>query len=612
MLLGAYVRPGGVYFRVWAPDHRTLSVVLQQTVICPLKRGPGGYFSGFVAGAGPGMRYRYRLPDGSQFPDPASSYQPEGPHGPSEVVDARRFRWTDRAWRGLTLERQVFYELHVGAFTPEGTLDAAARRLPDLKRLGVTAVELMPVNEFAGRRNWGYDGVGLFAPFHGYGDYEALKRFIDRAHAIGLGVLLDVVYNHLGPDGCYHAQFSRDYFKPNTTEWGQELNFDGRRSAGVREFFIQNAAYWVREFHADGLRLDATQNIRDRRRPHVLAEIGARARLAAKGRRILLVAENDAEDPRCLEPVQRGGFGLDAVWNDDHHHAMRVAMTGKAPAYYADFTGHAGELVSAARKGYLYRGQDSVYQKRPRGGVTPLPAPLSSFVIYNQNHDQVSNSQRGERLNRLVPAPIYRALTGYFLLLPNTPLLFMGQEFGATTPFPFFTDFGSPLAVAVRKGRRQFLGQFPDLASAAAQRKIPDPNEEATFRMAVLRWSERRRQHRHWRFTQDLLHLREDNPAVRDPEPTRLDGAALADRTLLLRFYGDEPDEDRLLIAHWGERMDPRPLSEPLAGLPAGLRWVCRWSSEDPRYGGKGRPYRELSAPLRFQGPVAMWHAPAR
>ncbi|MGH7791142.1 MAG: alpha-amylase family glycosyl hydrolase, partial [Thermodesulfobacteriota bacterium] len=361
-------------------------------------------------------------------------------------------------WCGVDIRGQVIYELHIGTFTREGTFDAAARELGELKSLGITLIEVMPVHEFPGRWNWGYDGVGLYAPAHVYGDANALRRFVDSAHSHGIGVILDVVYNHLGPDGNYLKEYSDTYFTDRyETDWGEPPNFDGPGSKEVREFFIRNACYWIAEFHMDGLRLDATQNIYDSGPFHVLAEISQRTRNAAKPKKIVLVGENEPQDAILIGPPEKGGYGLDALWNDDFHHSATVALTGRREAYYTDYRGEPQEFISAVKRGFLYQGQRYKWQKQPRGtAVTTEPA--STFILFTQNHDQVANSLYGHRLHALTSPARYRAITALMLLAPGTPMIFMGQEFGASKPFLYFADYCEEvLAGSVHRGRKEFL-----------------------------------------------------------------------------------------------------------------------------------------------------------
>ena len=434
--VGAEVMADGhTHVRVWAPAHEQVVVAHGPSLRgrAPLEPevATRGYFSGRVEGLGAGGRYAFLLDDDSHpLPDPASRFQPGGPHGPSEVVDAAAFRWSDGDWAGVPARGQVIYEMHVGTFTPEGTYAAAADRLELLADVGVTVVELMPLAEFVGRFGWGYDGVDLWAPSHLYGGPDDLRRFIDRAHACKLGVILDVVYNHFGPDGNYLAQFAPGYFtRRYENDWGAAINYDGIDAAPVRELVVENAAYWVNEFHFDGLRLDATQDVRDASPEHVIAAVARRARAAAGGRALYIVAENEPQDARLVRPAAQEGYGLDAMWNDDFHHTSVVALTGRNEAYYSDYRGTAQELASAVRWGFLYQGQRYAWQKRGRG--TPaLDLSAERFVTYLENHDQVANTARGARLAASVDPGRLRAMTALLLLGPSTPMLFQGQEWG--------------------------------------------------------------------------------------------------------------------------------------------------------------------------------------
>ena len=578
----------GVEFRVWAPKRTRVDVVIEGSdQLVALATEDGGYFAGLVRGVGAGTRYRYRLDGGDAFPDPCSRFQPQGPAGPSMVVDPEAYRWHDGGWSGVAIPGQVIYELHVGTFTPEGTLEAAARELPELQRLGVTLVELMPMAEFPGRFNWGYDGVALYAPCRVYGDHDALRRFVDRAHAVGIGVILDVVYNHLGPAGCHLREFSDTYFTdryPN--EWGDPLNFDGPGATGVREHFVENACYWIAEYHLDGLRLDATQSIHDASPMHVLAEMSRRARLAAGDRSIVLIAENEPQEVGCLAPLDRGGHGLDALWSDDFHHSARVALTGRREAYYTDDLGRAQEFVSLVERGFLYQGQRYLWQGKPRGSrVTDEPA--AAFVFYLQNHDQVANQTYGGRLHHLAAPAAVRAMTAVLLLAPETPLLFMGQEFAASSPFLFFADHEPELARAVSRGRKQFLAQFPSGRSPDSEAAIAEPDDPATFERSRLDLAERERHAPVYRLHEDLLRLRREDAVIRAQRRDRIRGAVLDDAAFLLRWFGSD-DDDRLLVVNLGADLIYDPAPEPLLAPVPGARWRLVWSSEHPRYGGAG------------------------
>ena len=587
--LGAAVVSGGAHFRVWAPRARRVELVLESDGArsIDLEADGEGFFAVFAPGVRAGALYRFRLDGEGPYPDPCSRFQPEGPHGPSLVVDPSSFRWTDESWRGATIRGQVLYEMHIGTFTEEGSFDAAARRLPALRRLGVTMLEIMPLAGCSGRWNWGYDGVALFAPSHHYGDPEAFKRFVDAAHRAGLAVILDVVCNHLGPDGSYIRKYTDDFFAPrHTTDWGDAINFDGERSGPVRAFFLQNAAYWISEFHLDGLRVDATQNIHDDGPSHILREIASRAREAAAPKPIVIVGENEPQDVRLVGSPERGGFGFDALWNDDFHHAARVALTGRREAYYTDYLGSPQEFVSMAKHGFLYQGQRYSWQKQRRGtAVTGEPAP--AFVVYIQNHDQIANSLWGRRLHIDAGLPRFRAMTGLLLLLPQTPMLFMGQEHASSRPFLFFVDHNDGLRPLIKDGRCDFLSQFPSFASAEACDALTDPSDPAAFESSKLDGKEAEEEGPIWRLHRDLLAIRRDDPVIAEQDRRRLDGAVLGPEAFLLRWFGEE-NGDRMLLVNFGRDLVYDPAPEPLLAPPGGSRWSLVWTSDHPGYGGPG------------------------
>jgi maltooligosyltrehalose trehalohydrolase len=567
----------------------------------PLMKDEAGYFSGLVPIATAGMLYRYRLDNGDAYPDPCSRYQPRGPHGPSLIVDPSTYAWRYPDWQGVRMQGQVIYELHVGTFTPEGTLDATIGQLDELKDCGVTVIELMPLAEFPGRWNWGYDGVDLFAPAHVYGDPDALKRFVDAAHERGLGVILDVVYNHFGPDGNYLPAFSDLYLTDrHPNEWGQAINFDGQGSGPVREFFIQNACYWITEFKLDGLRLDAVHAIYDDSPVHVLAELSRQARVAAGARSIVLIAECESQLITTIQSIEDGGWGLDGVWSDDFHHISRVALTGRGQAYYSDYRGTAQELLSVIKRGFVYQGQRYQWQKKPRGTVVKNE-PASGFVFYLQNHDQVANHLHGDRIHALASHARYRAIAALLLLAPETPMLFMGQEFGASNPFLFFADHHSDLAAKVYEGRKKFLAEFPEYATPEAQAAVPDPADEATFQRSCLDLSERRRNAPIYRLHKDLLRLRRDDAILTRQDRRSLDGATLSPQALVLRYMGPA-DDDRLLVVNLGPDLNFMPAPEPLLAPVRDGSWTLQWSSEHPLYGGPG-----IVNPLSEQG----WRIPS-
>jgi maltooligosyltrehalose trehalohydrolase len=533
--LGAWPAAGGTAFRVWAPRASRVDVLVErategerstETDEYPLDRTRHGVFAGLLSSVVPGDRYRYRLDGGhGALPDPAARFLPDGVHGPAQVIDPSAFRWTDPHWAGLPLDDAIFYELHVGTFSPEGTFAGAAARLPQLTELGVTAVELMPVGDFPGSRNWGYDGVGLFAPARCYGAPDDLRRLVDAAHGLGLAVFLDVVYNHLGPDGNYLSAFSPDYFtERHHTPWGAAINFDGEHSRMVREFFIENALHWVHEYHVDGLRLDATHAIMDDGRRHFLAELTARVHGSAGGRHVLVVAEDHRNLRGMLEPESRGGWGLDGAWADDFHHQCRRLLAGDSQGYYRDFSGSISDLATTLRRGWFFTGQFSTHMGEPRG-TDPAGIPLQRFVICLQNHDQVGNRATGERLHHQIELAAYRAATTVLLLAPETPLLFMGQEWAAGSPFLYFTDHHPELGRLVTEGRRNEFRHFEAFSDPAARERIPDPQASSTFLASRLRWEERTGEPHAstLRLYTSLLGLRRRHPALRDRTAFRVE-----------------------------------------------------------------------------------------
>jgi len=612
--IGAVVLPqGGTHFRVWAPRRRTVEVVVEGRAF-ELAPEDKGYFAGVIQSVGDGALYRFRLDGGGHlYPDPASRYQPKGPHGPSQVVDPNRFKWTDQGWRGVDLRGQVIYEMHIGTFTREGVWAAAARELDELARLGITVIEVMPVADFPGDFGWGYDGVNLFAPSRLYGPPDDFRRFVDRAHALRLGVILDVVYNHLGPDGNYLKEFAEDYFTGRyTTDWGAAINYDGENAGPVREFVCANAGYWIDEFHLDGLRLDATQNIYDSSDDHILAAVTRRVREAARGRSTVVIAENEPQESLLVRPREQGGYGIDALWNDDFHHSAMVAMTGRNEAYYTDYLGKPQEFVSAVKYGYLYQGQWYKWQEKPRG-TSGLKIPPAAFVTFIQNHDQIANSGRGERCHQLTSPGRYRAMTALALLGPGTPMLFQGQEFASSSPFFYFADHKEELAPLIRKGRAEFLAQFRSLAAPEAQAVLADPCDARTFERSKLDLSERERHSAIYEMHRDLLRLRREDAvfsAQRAGGPKSVDGAVLGGEAFVLRFFGEDGD-DRLLLVNLGLDLSLSPGPEPLLAPPEGMEWRVLWSSEAPRYGGLAAPPLDAEERWLLPGHAAVALRPA-
>lgn len=507
---------GSVLWRVWAPRARQVELVLHgETNRAVSMRSEGmNTFIHMEPDVPEGQRYAYRLDGGPERPDPCSLWQPDGVHAASALVRPGRFHWTDRAWQGIPRERLVSYELHVGTFTPEGTFEAVIPRLETLRDLGVTAIELMPVAQFPGTRNWGYDGTFPFAVHDSYGGPKGLQRLIDASHHIGLATFLDVVYNHLGPEGNYLAEFGPYFTERYRTGWGAALNFDGPGSDRVRDYFLDNVRQWLEDFHVDGLRLDAVHAIYDLGARHILRAIEEVADDVERrsGRRRHIIAESDQNDPRLVLPPERGGYGLAAVWSDDFHHAVHAFLTGESQGYYEDF-GRPEQLAQVLEQPYLYAGDYSPHRDRCHGAPVPDDVTGDHFVIAIQNHDQVGNRARGDRLASLLEPPAQRLAASMLLLAPNLPLLFMGEEYGEANPFPFFCSFGDPqLVEAVRQGRRR------EFAAFAWQGDVPDPQAEATFTSARLRWSWPAGSHAAGlrRLYADLLAARRDWPALRD------------------------------------------------------------------------------------------------
>jgi maltooligosyltrehalose trehalohydrolase len=628
--VGAERQEGGIHFRLWASAHPEVVLVLEDESgrvreELPLRAETEhrGYFSLLTEAAGVGTLYRYRLGDNTErYPDPASRCQPSGPYGPSQVVDSTAFVWSDTAWRGPSSVKPVLYEMHVGTFTEEGTWRAALEQLPVLADLGITTIEMMPIAEFAGRWGWGYDGVDLFAPSHLYGTPDDLRRFVDGAHRLGLDVLLDVVYNHVGPSGNFLSRFSPDYFSTRyKNEWGEAINFDDDAEP-VRELVVANAAYWIEEFHMDGLRVDATQQMFDASPIHVLAELSVRARAAAGGRSIRLVAENESQDVRLLKAIDEGGFGFDAVWNDDFHHAARVALTGRRDAYYTDYTGMPQEFISLAKWGFLYQGQRYAWQNQRRG--TPAFGVAGSrFITFLENHDQIANAPTGTggRLHQYANPGLYRAMTALWLLSPGTPMFFQGQEFGASSPFLFFADHDGELGAMVRTGRAAFMGQFRDAATRDLHDALPDPGDVETFRRCTLRSAERLLHAQTVALHRDLLGLRREDPVFGAASEPFVDGAVLSADAFVLRWFagnprertiGGEGSDDRLIVVNLGNDLHLDPAPEPLLAPSAGTGWQIRWSSEDPAYGGTGTAPLDTEENWRIPGQAAVVLIPRR
>jgi maltooligosyltrehalose trehalohydrolase len=608
--IGAELLPdGGVHFRVWAPLCKRVEAVLRWEGSdkpaedrVELTKEAGGYFAGICREAAAGWLYRFRLDGGDSFPDPASRYQPDGPHGPSMVVDPA-FDWSDRKWRGVKREGQVIYEMHIGTYTREGTWKSVMQQLPALQELGVTLLEVMPVADFPGKFGWGYDGVNHFAPTRLYGEPDDMRRFVDRAHALGLGVLLDVVYNHFGPEGNYLERFSLDYYSVKASDWGKSMNFDDNNCGPVREFFIANAAYWMEEFHLDGLRFDATHAIFDRSEEHVLGCITERAREAAAGRNVLMIAENESQQICCLRPKEQGGYGMDVVWNDDFHHSVHVALTGYHDAYYSEYLGSPQEMVSGAKWGYLYQGQRYFWQDKRRGSPTIGVSP-SCFVNFTQNHDQIGNSAWGIRLHQLTNPASLRAMTALLLLGPQTPMIFQGQEFSATTPFLYFADLSPEISKQVHAGRIETLKQFTNIDSPEVIDSIDKPYDISTYVQSQLDLGERQRHEKIYALYRDLIKLRREDPVFSKGYACHIEGAVLGPTAFLLRYFLG--DQQRLLLINQGRELHLHPAPEPMLAPPENYRWEVLWTSERLEYGGSGTPKMETDKFWRIQGNAAV------
>jgi maltooligosyltrehalose trehalohydrolase len=584
--LGAVPAADSVTFTVWAPEQQSLRLVIDGRGEWDLERDGEGYFSLQVADARAGDRYWFRMDNGALRADPATRFQPDGPLSASMVADSQTYRWRDSGWPGITApHRQVLYELHVGTFTTEGTWDAAAAELPALASLGVTTLEIMPIAEFDGAFGWGYDGVNPFAPYHRYGEPDALRRFIDTAHQHGLAVILDVVYNHVGPSGNFFREFSRSFFAAAATEWGDALRFEGAGSAPVREFFLQNVDYWIRDFHFDGLRFDALQAINDGSEDHIVSVMARRARAAAAPRGIFLVGEHEAQRVERLRCDRAGIDGMDALWNDDWHHSAIVRLTGRRDAYFTDYSGAAREFAAMARHGFLYQGQWYTWQQNRRGTLS-LGLPGRRFVAFLENHDQVANTGFGQRLHHTADPATLRTMTALLLLGPNLPMLFQGQEFATTRRFTYFAGHVGELAASVRDGRNEFLSQFPGLSTKEMQER-GDPEHASALRL-----------HR------DLLTLRRADPVLAElgTAAVNVETSALTDDVLVLRYQRSD-GAPRLLIVNLGADWTMPLMNEPLLAAPQGQDWQAVWSSDHPDYGGPGV--------VEFLG-VYPWRIPGR
>jgi maltooligosyltrehalose trehalohydrolase len=580
--LGATPHPsGGWQFVVWAPNAKELSVhvVSGADRLLPMKRLDSGYFHLEMQDVERDSRYFYRFENGRDRPDPASRFQPEGVHGPSQLVDLDDFQWTDSSWTGVKFAESVFYELHVGTYTQEGTFEALIPHLSELKELGITTVELMPVAQFPGGRNWGYDGVQPFAPQNTYGGPRGLQRFVDAAHKHGLAVALDVVYNHLGPEGNYFSEYGPYFTDKYRTPWGQAINFDGPDSDPVRHFFIQNALYWLQNYHLDALRLDAVHGIFDFSASHFLADLQSAVSSLEAGspRKLSLVAESDLNDSRLLRPSAQGGYDLRAQWSDDFHHSLHSLLTGERAGYYADF-GDVHHLATTMRDGWFYSGQHSNFRRRKHGN-SPRGLARSNFVVCIQNHDQIGNRARGERLSALLDYENVKLAAGVTVLAPFIPLLFMGEEYAETAPFQYFTSHADPALIdAVRKGRQQ------EFAAFAWEGAVPDPQDESTFAASKLHHALKAKEpHKTLRaLYRELLAIRRE---------VRLAGCARMeireDGSAIIMIAGDPAARMLAVIYEFAKTGASRNLQ-----LPEGT-WTLRLNSADQQWRGPGNSVPE-------------------
>ncbi|SCB60590.1 maltooligosyltrehalose trehalohydrolase [Rhizobium aethiopicum] len=613
--IGAEVDPGGVSFRIWAPARKRCFLLIAENSEYEMTPEEEGYFTCYLPGHAAGTEYHFHFGDaGDLLADPASRFQPTGPSGPSVVVDPALYQWNDPDWQGMQPFGAVLYEMHVGTFTKEGTFAAAREKLANLREIGINCLEIMPINEFEGQFGWGYDGTLLFAPTHLYGTPDDVRAFVDEAHRMGIGVILDVVYNHFG-HGERFNEFTPDYFTERySNEWGKAINFDGPNSHGVREYVAKNAAYWIDEFHFDGLRIDATQALFDKSQEHIVTLIAREARAAAGERQIYLVSENEPQQAEMVRPAEMGGHGLDALWNDDFHRSATVALTGRNEAYYHDHRGTAQEFVSAAKYGCLFQGQRYDWQDRPRG-TAGLDLKPWNFVHFLQNHDQIANSGTGARIGRITSPARLRALTALELLGPQTPMLFQGQEFGSCSPFHYFADHDGEIADIVRQGRRSFISQFPNLRDEGLLGHMADPCARATFDEVKLDWSEWERNAAVVQLHRDLLDLRRKDKAFSRQacaSDGQMDGSILSSTAFLLRFFAEEPSDERLLLINFGNDLVIDSLPDPLFAPPGAHQWHLLWSSEDASYGGSGRRPYDFQKRWVLNGEIALVLASAK
>lgn len=585
--IGAIPLGTGTTFRTWAKGRLSVKVHIDGRPAIDMEPDRNGYFCAYVDDVTLGSHYRFCIDGREPVPDLASRWQPEGAKGPSEVV-GNDFDWTDQSWAGVDRFDQVIYELHVGTFTPDGTWAAAKAKLASLHKLGITVIQLMPVGTFGGSFGWGYDTILPYAPFPLYGTPDDMRSFVNAAHGWGIGVILDVVYNHAGLGELYSAYSDHYFTKRHANEWGPSFNFDDENARAVRDFMVGNAVYWIEDFHLDGLRIDAVQAMLDTSDLHIVAELTEAVRRAGGRRDTYVLVENQPQERRMIDPCETGGNGVDAMYSDDFQHAARVAVTGHNDFYYRDYNGTPQELVSALKYGFLYQGQRSDMRNAAYGTYN-LDTPSERFVHFLENHDQVANSARGFRLSSLMSPARLRAITSLLLLGPQTPALFQGQEFGATNPFHYFFGVTGDDANAVAEGRKASLANFPSVTDPVMLERLPDPTAASTFVGSKLDWVEVDRHAGLLKLHSDLLALRRRDRAFSQLAERRVDGAVIGEAGVLLRFLTPDPLRHRLMLVNFGRDLHMGVTPEPLLAPPKECRWTCAWSSEHPDYDGGGR-----------------------
>lgn len=537
-----YLGKGRCEFVVWAPFREEVDVhiVSDKNQIIPMVKDEWGYFKVIAEQINPGTLYYYKLQGEQERPDPASHSQPNDVHGPSEVIDHSQMKWTDRGWTGVPLEEMIIYELHVGTFTPEGTFEAVIPRLQELSQFGVNAIELMPIGQFPGNRNWGYDGVFSYAAQHSYGGQQGLKNLVNAAHQQGISIILDVIYNHFGPEGNYMDAYGPYFTDTYKTAWGNAINFDKEYSYGVRNYFLENAIYWFEEFHIDALRLDASDNIFDIGVKHFLQELSEKVAAFSnkQGRKLYLTAENDLSDTKIISGINTGGYGIDAQWNDAFHHCLHTILTGEKSGYYQDY-GTVELLAKAYKEGFVYSGQYSPFRKRFHGNNSSQ-IPGNQFVVFTQNHDQIGNRMLGERLTHLVSFEALKIAAGVLLLSPNVPLIFMGEEYAETAPFLYFVSHTDPsLVAAVQEGRKK------DFAAFHLEGEFVDPFNTDTFHKCLLNWEKQHEgKHKVLReLYKSLIVLRRTIPALKKLDKTNLETFVIEEDKLLVIRRGSNNEQ---------------------------------------------------------------------